>query len=89
MNSMHNFNSQKQMAINQLNEMQRRATAPKEMSATDKKPTKKPQKSQENFNKNILSALSDDTLIILGLILILSSDNSDMLLLLALAYILI
>ncbi len=88
MNNMHNFSKQKQNAINQMNEMKKRAAPSKE---ADSKPKVMPIKPQISQSKPLLSgglSLSDDTLILLGLILILYSDSSDMLLLLALAYIL-
>ncbi len=88
MNRMQSFSSQKQRAINQINEMRNRATPPALSKDGQKKVRPKPQNRPHNTPLRSMPTLSDDTLIILGLILILSNDGSDTLLLLALAYIL-
>lgn len=72
---MHNFSQDKEHAIEQLREMNRRATQP---SAADSRQIKN---SQPGTN------IPSDALLILGLILILSNENCDKLLLLALLYI--
>ncbi len=88
MNAMHNFKTQKQYAINQINEMQKRATPP--APQVEKPPKGAPVlvKNTSADNQKLSFLLSNDALIIFGLILILSSEKSDMLLLLALIYIL-
>ncbi len=88
MNGMHNFKVQKQNAINQIHEMKTRATPSEETYVTDKKVAKTDPKPPLSPAKSAIFSMSDDTIIILGLILILSNDNTDMLLLLALVYIL-
>ncbi len=88
MTGMHNFSAQKQRAINQINEMQKRAIRPKNEPRPIKKAPAPTQKAPQNLPFLTNLSLNDDTLIILGLILILSSEKSDMLLILALAYIL-
>ncbi len=88
MNTMHNFKIQKQHAINQINEMQKRSTNTKLQPDFLQKSTPVLSKTTKNENQKPTFVLSNDTLVILGLILILSSENSDMLLLLALIYIL-
>ncbi len=88
MNAMHNFKTQKQYAINQINEMQKRATSP--APQVEKPPKGAPVlvKNTSADNQKLSFLLSNDAVIIFGLILILSSEKSDMLLLLALIYIL-
>lgn len=88
MNGMHNFGVQKQRAINQINEMQKRATPPKEKPISDKNYNTQLPQSQNKQPTRLSLPFNDDTLIVLGLILILQSENCDMLLILALAYIL-
>ncbi len=76
MNDMHNYSINKQRAIAEMFDMNRRAT-----------------KSQNLPNNHTLAParifLDPDTLVILALMYILYSDNADMLLVFALAYILI
>ena len=79
-----NFSQNKQRAIEQMREMNKRAKQPCSSAEHQECSEKKPAQNTE-FGINIPS----DTLIILGLILILSNENCDKLLLLALLYILI
>lgn len=85
MNSMHNFNRDKQRAIQQLREMNKRASvsAPKK----EAKPHDIPHKRTPFVLQNFSFSMSDDELLFLGLLVILSKDCDDTLLFLALFYI--
>lgn len=87
MNKMHNYSSEKQRAIEQMREMNKRAT-----KNSDTKPqtscTAQSQPANRDLFQNASLPLDSDTLIILALILILAGDNTDKILLLALVYIL-
>lgn len=89
MNNMHSFSSQKQNAIKQMNDMQKRATLPKNNPIDTTVNTQIAPKAttSQTIKHNFL--LSNDNMIILGLILILSNEKCDNLLLLALIYILL
>ena len=78
-----NFSQNKQRAIEQMREMNKRAKQPCSSNENQEHIEKKSAQNAE-FGINIPS----DTLLILGLILILSNENCDKLLLLALLYIL-
>lgn len=84
---MHNFKAAKTRAIDELYEMNKRAS-----KNADFKPQKSPHTPSEN-GKNLLKNFnllnSDDELIILGLIIFLSKDCHDKWLFLALLYILL
>lgn len=74
MTNMHNYSINKQKAIAEMLDMNKRA--------------KKFHTQQSNVFDSALLSLDSDTLVILALMYILYSDKSDMLLVFALAYIL-
>ncbi len=76
MNDMHNFSQAKQNAINQMLDMNKKAR--------QNAPT-----ALKNSIGGSLTSISNDTILILGLLLILSQDCSDMWLFLALVYLLL
>lgn len=91
-NSQSDFNLRKQQAADALREMSRRATTrstqtPPQNHAASPASKTAPAGAFLPFNLNSLK-LDNDTLLILGILLILSSENTDNLLLLALGYIL-
>lgn len=86
MNDMHNFSEAKQNAIEQLREMNKKAVQTGDSPKQDtSKSTHKPLK---NLPNNFAMLSSNDDMLIIGLILILSGDCRDMWLFLALMYIL-
>lgn len=74
MTDMHNYSINKQKAIAEMLDMNKRA--------------KKSHTQQNNIFNSTLLSLDSDTLVILALMYILYSDKADMLLVFALAYIL-
>ncbi len=87
MTEMHNFSKDKQRAIEQMLDMNRRAQSQNKNFQNKSYPLVY-RKSSTDINPFFELLNQPDTLIILGLILILAEDNTDMLLLLALVYIL-
>lgn len=85
MNSMHNFTKDKQRAIQQMREMNKRASVSAPKSAA--KPHDTAHKHTSFALQNFSFPLSDDELLFLGLIMILSKDCDDTWLFLALFYI--
>lgn len=85
MNTMHNFSSAKQRAIQQMREMNKRSSPQVKTESPKKREIlhKQPLFSLQNFS----FPLSDDELLFLGLIMILSKDCDDTWLFLALFYI--
>ncbi len=86
MNDMHNFTQAKNKAINELLHMQNRAT-----QSQDNKESVKQKAHPINHKKrpkNFGLSITDDELIIIGLLLILSEDCHDIWLFLSLIYIL-
>lgn len=86
MNDMHNFSKAKLSAINELHEMQKRAC-----KNTDSKPQNTGLFSTNNdksASQFFSLPISNDDLVIIGLILILSKDCRDKWLFLSLLYIL-
>lgn len=87
MNSMHSFSECKNRAINELHEMSKRATQTTHFTG---KNNKNHTENSHNFSPlNLVASLSNDEIIIVGLVLILSKDCSDYWLFLALLYILL
>lgn len=82
MTSMHNFSNRKKSAINEMFEMNKRATKTEE----------KPQQNKTKCDKMRIEkqgvSFNADELLVLGLVLILSKDCDDTMLFLALLYIL-
>ena len=87
MSDMHNFTTRKNRAIDELKEMNKRATKTDE-SCGDKR-VNSPCNSDNSGRFNITFLTSNDDLLILGLIIILYEDCQDILLFLALIYILL
>lgn len=87
MNDMHNFGDAKKRAINELYEMNQKAAKNADYKAqqTDKSRILNTKNTLGKFNLS----LSEDELIVIGLLLILSKDCSDNMLFLALLYILL
>lgn len=86
MNDMHNFSKARQTAIDQMWEMNKKAAS---TGAFDRKDNASNQsKAPHIHRKKSDIAISDDDILILGLILILSQDCRDMWLFLALLYVL-
>lgn len=84
---MHNFTKAKNHAINELWDMNKRAiksTDNLNFNRREDIPTH-----QKNAFKNFVSSISDDEIIIISLLLILSEDCRDIWLFLALVYILL
>ena len=86
MTDMHSFQKAKTNAINELNEMKKRACENGGVFGEEQLIT--PHKNEKVSGKNLGVHLSSDDLIIIGLILILSKDCKDTWLFLALIYIL-
>lgn len=86
MSDMHNFSAHKQRAIEQIFEMNKKAAQPEAQPQqnTMRNMYNSVKKSPNNFGVNF----SNDDMLIMGLILILSEDCRDMWLFLALIYIL-
>ncbi len=82
MNDMHNFSQAKQNAIEQLREMNKKADR---TERNLKQNTHNPPKKSPN---NFVALSSNDDMLIIGLILILTGDCQDKWLFLALLYIL-
>ncbi len=87
MTDMHNFGAAKKRAIDQLYEMNKKACENTESKSTD--PPNSAINNGSNLLKNFNVSVSDDELIVIGLLLILSKDCSDTWLFLALLYILL
>lgn len=87
MTDMHNFSNTKNRAINELREMNKRATQPEDFCKPSAKKSKQiPHKTPlANFDM----FFSNDEILIVSLILILSKDCTDYCLFLALLYILL
>lgn len=86
MSDMHNFSSDKQHAIEQMLDMNKRATKPQSFSPA--KASQEPNKPSKKLFSGSGLSMSTDGMLIIGLILILSEDCQDMWLFLALVYIL-
>lgn len=87
MTDMHNFKAAKKRAIDQMYEMNKKAC-----ESNDFKDVERLNSTTNNGNnllKNFNISVSDDELIVIGLLLILSKDCSDTWLFLALLYILL
>ena len=82
MTGMHNFSNRKKNAINEMFEMNKRATKTEEKTHQNASKHEKIQKGKQDF------LFGEDEMLVLGLILILSKDCNDMVLFLALLYIL-
>lgn len=87
MNEVHNYSIKKQHAINEMREMNKRATKKHEITQ-DTNVTHKSNIAGYAFLPFESLRIDSDTIIILALILILVDNNTDKLLLLALVYIL-
>lgn len=86
MNDMHNFSDAKQNAINEMRRMNRQARS---YASYEQNSSHKINNSHSKApTGNTVLPMSQDDMLIMGLILILSQENSDNLLLLALAYVL-
>lgn len=87
MNDMHNLKDAKKRAINELYEMNQKATKNADYKAqqTDKNHVLNTNNLLGKFNLS----LSEEDLVVIGLLLILSKDCSDNMLFLALLYILL
>lgn len=87
MTEMHNFSEDKQRAIEQMLNMNRRA---KEQGKSTQNEACAPLRTKSSADIGRFSDLLNqpDTLLIIGLILILAQENADMLLIFALVYIL-
>lgn len=83
---MHNFSKAKINAINELNEMHKRAS--KNSTNTQQNRVKSTAYITNNTFKKFNLNLSDDDIVIIGLFLILSKDCNDIWLFLSLLYIL-
>ncbi len=86
MTDMHNFSHDKQRAIEQLLDMNKRALQTESFSHQNT--TSTVHNSLKSSSNNLGLPLTNDALLIIGLILILSEDCRDMWLFLALLYIL-
>ena len=86
MNDMHNFLKAKTTAINELHEMQKRAV--KSTDTSSQNTAKIPINKNKNMSNFLSLPMSNDDIVILGLILILSKDCHDKWLFWALLYIL-
>lgn len=86
MNDMHNFSRDKQRAIEQMLDMNKRASQaePPPQQST----SQNTHKSLKNLFNNSRLTISHDDILIIGLIIILSEDCHDIWLFLALLYIL-
>lgn len=87
MNDMHNFKAAKDKAIDELYQMNRRATENADLKHQNS--SSAPFNNSKKLLKNFNLLNSDDELIILGLIMVLSKDCHDKWLFLALLYILL
>ena len=87
MTEMHNFSRDKQRAITEMLDMNKKALKSDAFSA-DKSAVKHKNPPQNSLAKSGLS-MSEDEILIIGLILILAKDCRDTWLFLALAYILV
>lgn len=85
MNTMHNFYSDKQRAVEQLREMNKRAS--QKAAKTEAKPPESKHNNMPFISPNFSIPLSNDDLLFIGLIMILSKDCHDTWLFLALFYI--
>lgn len=83
---MHNFISLKENAINEMREMNKKATYKEPLVAKTRQINQN--KTLKNHQKNFFANMSDDDILIIGLILVLYGDCRDTWLFLALAYIL-
>lgn len=86
MNEMHKFSHDKQRAIEQLREMNKRAVKTEPLTAESTAQNSK--KASKNLSDNFKISMSSDDILIVALILILSQDCHDKWLFLALFYIL-
>lgn len=86
MNEMHKFSHDKQRAIEQLREMNKRAVKTEPLTTDGTAQNSK--KASKNLSDNFKISMSSDDILIVALILILSQDCHDKWLFLALFYIL-
>ena len=86
MNDMHNFLSAKENAINEMREMNKKAIY--HGPSYKKSNNQNQNKTLKNVYGNFGTTMSDDDILILGLLLVLSQDCRDMWLFGALVYIL-
>ncbi len=86
MNDMHNFSKAKESAINEMRKMNKKAIHSERSSTRSNMPNQN--KTIKNAYGSFGTTISDDDILIIGLLLVLSEDCRDTWLFLALVYIL-